>query len=144
MLEKNKFSSEKIVDSTEKISDSTEKISSDTEKIPQIPEKMTEKITEKRRKGQRGQDKKPRKINQNSLRNLKPFQNLSEKCILVYQDGRISEGKKSIWKKPEFWLGAGATITAFAFLAWKLYEIMDKSRQEDFEESEDEIKQLEE
>jgi len=129
MPEKNKFSSEKIVDSTEKISDSTEKISSDTEK---------------RRKGQRGQDKKPRKINQNSLRNLKPFQNLSEKCTLVYQDGRISEGKKPIWKKPEFWLGAGATITAFAFLAWKLYEIMDKSRQEDFEESEDEIKQLEE
>ena len=143
MSEKNKFSSEKIVDSTEKISDSTEKIGSDTEKIPQIPEKMTEKITEKRR-GQRGQDKKPRKINQNSLRNLKPFQNLSEKVTLVYQDGRISEGKKPIWKKPEFWLGAGAIITAFALLALKLYEIMDKSRHEDFEESEDEIKQLEE
>ena len=133
MSEKKEFSSEKIVDSTEKISDSTEKISSDTEKIPQIPEKMTEK----RRKGQRGQDKKPRKINQNSLRNLKPFQNLSEKGTLVYQDGRISEGKKPIWKKPEFWLGVSATITAFAFLAWRLYEIMDKSRQEDFEESED-------
>ena len=140
MSEKNEFSSEKIVNSTEKISDSTEKIGLDTEKIPKIPEKMTEK----RRKGQRGQDKKPRKINQNSLRNLKPFQNLSEKVTLVYQDGRISERKKPIWKKPEFWLGAGATITAFAFLAWKLYEIMDKSRQEDFEESEDEIKQLEE
>ncbi len=56
----------------------------------------------------------------------------------------IFEEKKPIWKKPEFWLGAAATITVFGFLGLKLYEIINKSRQEESEESEDEIKQLEE
>jgi len=46
----------------------------------------------------------------------------------------IFEEKKPIWKKPVFWLGVGGGITVFAYLALKLYEIMDESRQEDSEE----------
>ncbi len=107
----------------EKIDENSEKITSDTEKIAEIiPEK-------KKSKGERGPDKNKRRFNPNSLKNLMQNKN------------KIFEEKKPIWKKPEFWLGAGATITVFAILALKLYEIMDKSRQE---ESEDEIKQLEE
>ena len=115
--------SENLPDKPEKIATNTEEIGSTTEKIPEI---MPEKI---RHKGQRGPDKTPRRFNQNSLRNLMQYKN------------NIFEEKKSIWKKPEFWLGVSGTIIAFSILAFKLYEALNKSRQED---SEEEIKELEE
>ncbi len=108
--------SENLTDKPEKIATNSEEIGSTTEKIAEM---MPEKI---RHKGQRGPDKTPRRFNQNSLKNLMQYKN------------NIFEEKKPIWKKPEFWLGAGATITVFGFLAWRLYQIMDKSRQEDSEE----------
>ncbi len=114
--------SENLTDKPEKTATNTEEIGSTTEKIPEIiPEKI-------RHKGQRGPDKTPRRFNQNSLRNLMQYKN------------NIFEEKKSIWKKPEFWIAIGG-ITALGILALKLYEIMDESRQED---SEEEIKELEE
>ncbi len=125
--------SENLTDKPEKIATEPEEIGSTTEKIDENSEKITsetEKIPEQMRyRGQRGPDKTRRIFNENSLRNLMQNKN------------KIFEEKKPIWKKPEFWLGAGATILAFSFLALKLYEIMDKSRQED---SEEEIKTLEE
>ena len=54
----------------------SEKIVSEPEKMITVPEQINdtiEKIPEKRRRGQRGADKKPRRFNKNSLQNLKPF-----------------------------------------------------------------------
>jgi len=66
------------------------------------------------------------------LRNLKPFQNLPEKDnLIITHDDSISEEKKPIWKKPVFWLGVTGTIIAFSILALKLYEALNKSRQDD-------------
>jgi len=130
----NEFSSEKMDNSTEKPIDSTEEIGSNIEKTLQIPEKSTEKIIEKRSIGQRGKDKKPRKVNPNSLRNLKPFQNLQEKeNLIVSQKGIILERDKPVWKKAEFWATIGG-ITALFILVWKLKEAMDKARTEESEE----------
>ena len=134
MTEINEFSLDKIDNSTEKLSDLTEKISSDTEEISQIPEKMTEKVIEKRGIGQRGKDKNQRKINPNSLRNLKPLQNLSKKDnLIVSQKGIILERDKPVWKKAEFWVTIGGLAGLFV-LAWKLKEVMDKARAEKSEE----------
>ena len=107
---------EEIGSTTEKIDENSEKITSDTEKIPEIiPEK-------KKSKGERGPDKNKRRFNQNSLKNLIQYKN------------NIFEETKPIWKKPVFWLSAGGTIIVLSLLALKLYEIMDKSKQEDSEE----------
>ncbi len=109
---------------------STEKIGSDSEQIDNEAEKISEIIPEQmRHRGQRGPDKTPRRFNQNSLRNLMQYKN------------NIIEEKKPVWKKPVFWLGVSGTIIAFSILALKLYEALNKSRQED---SEEEIKELEE
>jgi len=142
MTEKNEFPSEKTNDFSEISTNDTEKIGSDTEKIEVSTEKIPEIIPKKiRYRGQRGPDKARRTINPNSLRNLKPFQNLPEKDnLIITHDGSNSEEKKPIWKTPKFWIAISG-ITALGILALKLYEIMDESRQED---SEDEIKQLEE
>jgi len=143
MSEKNKLPSEKTNDFSEISTNNTENIDSDTEKIEVNTEKMPEIIPEKTRyRGQRGPDKAKRRINPKSLGNLKPFQNLSEKDILIItHNGSNSEEKKPMWKKPVFWLGVSGTIIAFSILALKLYEALNKSRQED---SEEEIKELEE
>ena len=59
---------------SEQINDIPEKIGTNSEKINDFPEIIPEKITEKRRyRGQRGQDKVPRRLNYNSMMNLKPF-----------------------------------------------------------------------
>jgi hypothetical protein len=59
---------------SEQIDDYTEKIGTNTEQIDEFSEIIPEKITEKKRyRGQRGQDKVPRRLNNNSLMNLKPF-----------------------------------------------------------------------
>ena len=104
MSEINEFSSEKMDNSTEKPIDSTEKPIDSTEKpIDSIEEidsntDKTLQIPKKRSIGQRGKDKKPRKVNPNSLRNLKPFQNLSEKeNLIVSQKGIILERDKPVW-----------------------------------------------
>jgi len=118
----------KPIDSTGKPIDSIDEIDSNIDKTLQIPKK--------RSIGQRGKDKKPRKVNPNSLRNLKPFQNLSEKeNLIVSQKGIILERDKPVWKKAEFW-GAIGGITALFILVWKLKEAMDKAREDkDVEES---------
>lgn len=54
--------------------DSTEKIISQVEKIPI----STEIIIEKRARGQRGPDKIPRKVNLNSINNLKQYRKNTE------------------------------------------------------------------
>ena len=54
--------------------DTSEIIGTYTEKIDDFSEIISEKMPEKRRyRGQRGQDKAPRRLNGNSLMNLKPF-----------------------------------------------------------------------
>ncbi|MDH5431650.1 MAG: hypothetical protein OEW78_07195 [Nitrosopumilus sp.] len=59
---------------SEQINDYTEKIGTNSEQIDDFPEIIPEKITEKKRyRGQRGQDKVPRRLNYNSIMNLKPF-----------------------------------------------------------------------
>ena len=135
MSEIDEFSSEKIIDSTEKSIDSTEKPIDSTKEIDSNTEK-TLQIPEKRSIGQRGKDKKPRKVSSNSLRNLKPSQNLQEKeNLIVSQKGIILERDKPIWKKAEFW-GTIGGITALFILVWKLKEAMDKAREDkDVEES---------
>ncbi len=135
MSEINEFSSEKMDNSTEKPIDSTEKPVDSVEEIDSNIEK-TLQIPEKRSIGQRGKDKKPRKVNPNSLRNLKPFQNLQEKeNLIVSQKGIILERDKPVWKKAEFWATIGG-ITALFILVWKLKEAMDKAREDkDVEES---------
>ncbi len=125
MSEISNNSTEKIAIEPEEIGSTTEKIDENSEKITSETEKIPEKI---RHKGQRGPDKTRRRFNQNSLKNLMQNKN------------KIFEEKKPIWKKPEFWVAIGG-ITALGILTLKLYEIIEKSRQED---SEDEIKQLEE
>ncbi len=119
MNEINKNSTEKIDENSEKITSETEKIDENSEKITSETEKIPKII---RYRGQRGPDKTPRILNANSLKNLMQNKN------------KIFEEKKPIWKKPVFWLGAGTAITVFGFLAWKLYKVIEKSRQEDSEE----------
>ena len=72
---------EKIENQTEKIGVQTEKIVPPIEKIIQNTEKIDKdsEIIVKKYRGNRGPDKKPRRINENSIRNLKPFSSISEK-----------------------------------------------------------------
>jgi len=119
MTEINNNSTEKIAIEPEEIGSTTEKIDENSEKITSETEKIVEIIPEKKKsKGERGPDKKKRRFNPNSLNNLMQNKN------------NIVEEKKPIWKTPKFWIAIGG-ITALGILALKLYEIMDKSRQED-------------
>lgn len=116
MSEKNKFSSEKINDSTEKTSDSTEKIGLDAEKIEFTTEKIPEIIPEiTRYRGQRGPDKVPRRINPNSLWNLKPYQNIPVE--------HTTNSKNWIW----ILIGIAIAL-AVIFVIWKLYQRKKKNQ----------------
>ena len=92
----------------------SEKIVSEPEKMITVPEQINdtiEKIPEKRTRGQRGADKKPRRFNKNSLQNLKPFRptvNLPQ-----------SNSNKTNWKIIGITLGC-AVIAIGA--TWYIYE----------------------
>jgi len=84
------------------------------EKMITVPEQINdtiEKIPEKRRRGQRGADKKPRRYNKNSLQNLKPFRS----TVNLPQ----SNSNKTNWKIIGITLGC-AVIAIGA--TWYIYE----------------------
>jgi len=111
MSEKKEFSSEKIVNSTEKIGLDAEKIEFTTEKIPEIIPEI------KRYRGQRGPDKARRRINLNSLRNLKPLQNATFE--------QTHDSDKWIW------IIVGIVVAIIAIIVgWKIYERWKEKQEE--------------
>ena len=107
--------SEKIMDFPETITDNTEKIGSESEKIEINSEKIAEFIPEKREKGQRGPDKSKRRINPNSLRNLKQYQHTLP---------RNTENSRN-W----IWILIGIIITVVGILIWLIYQSRKEKRQ---------------
>jgi len=101
---------EQITDFSEISTTDAEKIGSDAEKIEVSTEKIPEIIPEiKRYRGQRGPDKARRRINPNSWRNLKPFQNATFE--------QTNDSNKWIW------IIVGIVIAIIAIIVgWKLYE----------------------
>ena len=68
--------SELVTEKMEGAEQIVEKMDEDAEQIVYSPEIISEIMPEKRRyRGQRGCDKTPRRINQNSIMNLKPYRN---------------------------------------------------------------------
>ena len=106
--------SEKIMDFPENSADNTEKIGSESEKIEINSEKIAEFIPEKREKGQRGPDKGKRRINPNSLRNLKQYQHTP----------RNTENSRN-W----IWILIGIIITVVGILIWLIYQSRKEKRQ---------------
>lgn len=101
---------------SEQIINDTEKIGTITEQIDNFPEIIPEKMPEKRRyRGQRGQDKAPRQLNQNSLMNLKPFKNnivaLERETTFI----GLSDDKVTI-------IGIILLIAIFGIMIWKIIE----------------------
>ncbi len=92
----------------------SEKIVSEPEKMITVPEQINEtieKIPEKRRRGQRGADKKPRRYNSNSLQNLKPFRptvNLPQ-----------SNSNKTNWKIIGITLGCAVITIGVTWVVYK-------------------------
>jgi len=108
--------SEKIMDFPETITDNTEKIGSESEKIEINSEKIAEFIPEKiREKGQRGPDKVQRRINPNSLRNLKQYQHTFP---------QNTENSRN-W----IWILIGIIITIVGILIWLIYQSRKEKRQ---------------
>lgn len=69
----------------------TEKIE-ETEQIDSTPEIISEIMPEKRRyRGQRGRDKTPRRVNQNSIMNLKPYRNetIDGECVTIHTSNKM-------------------------------------------------------
>ncbi len=95
--------SEFIEDSTENMSDSSEEIGSDSEQIAElIPEQI-------RFRGQRGPDKSTRRFNQNSLRNLKQYQNIPLE--------KTNDSDKWIW------IVVGIIVAVIVgILIWRIYD----------------------
>ena len=68
--------SELITEKIEETEQIVEKMVEDVEQIDSSSEIISEIMPEKRRyRGQRGRDRNPRRINQNSMMNLKPYRN---------------------------------------------------------------------
>ncbi len=92
----------------------SEKIVSEPEQMITLPEQINdtiEIIPEKRTRGQRGADKKPRRFNKNSLQNLKPFRptvNLSQ-----------TNSNKTNWKIIVITLGC---VVIAIGATWYIYE----------------------
>ena len=98
--------SEFIEDSTENMSESSEEIDSEAEQIAElIPEQI-------RYRGQRGTDKSPRRLNPNSLRNLKQYQN-----------SPIPKPNSDKW----VWIVVGILVAVLVgILIWRIYEWQKK------------------
>ena len=109
--------SEQIIDFYGTSTEDTEKIGSDAEKIEVSTEKIPEIIPEiTRYRGQRGPDKAKRRINPNSWRNLKPFQN-----IPIEQPNHSDK-----W----IWIIIVIVIVVIAIiLGWKIYEWWKEKQQ---------------
>ncbi len=90
-----------------------------TEKIDENAEKIVEIIPEQMRyRGQRGPDKTRRIFNQNSLANLKQYQNIPVEYTTS--------------SKTLIWILVGTIIAlAIAFVIWKLYQKKKKQNKEE-------------
>ena len=97
----------------------SEKMITESEKINET----IEKIPEKRRRGQRGADKKPRRFNKNSLQNLKPFRTkLSNSRTPTTNLSNSSSGNNN-------WIlgfGIGVIAAPIIIAGWMLYKRMKK------------------
>ena len=95
---------EKIKNNTEKIQVETEEIASPIVKIIQNTEKINDNLgtISKKHRGNRGPDKKPRKLNENSIRNLKQFQSISGRISI--DSGRISARNSSLKLSSKIWI----------------------------------------
>jgi len=100
---------------SEQINDIPEIIDTNTEQIDEFSEIIPEKMTEKKRyRGQRGQDKTPRLLNNNSLMNLKPFK--SNAVILESEETtRLSDDEVKI-------ICIIVLIAIFGVVVWKTIE----------------------
>ena len=95
--------------------DASEIMGTNTEKINEFSEIIPEKITEKRRyRGQRGQDKAPRRLNGNSLMNLKPFKS---KAAIIERDtiAGLSDDEIRV-------IGIILLLLMSGILVWKIIE----------------------
>ena len=101
-------------------------------------EKPVEKIseypiafTERRYKGCRGPDKSPRKVNINSVLNLKPFQQISDTTCLYQYTRNPSQKTPS---NPWIWIGLFILVAIIiGIVIWILY----KTRKENFDKVDD-------
>ncbi len=103
----------------------SEKIVSEPEKMIIVPEQINdtiEKIPEKRTRGQRGADKKPRRFNPNSLQNLKPFRTKLSNSRAVTTNLSNSGSGTTNWTL----VGIGLIVAVPIFLAWMLYKPKQK------------------
>jgi len=101
---------------SEQINDIPEKIGTNSEKINDFPEIIPEKITEKRRyRGQRGQDKVPRRLNYNSMMNLKPFK--SNAVTLERETAFMGLSNDEVRV-----IGLVLLIAIFGVVVWKIIE----------------------
>ena len=99
----------------EPIIDTSEIIGTNTEKIGDFSEIIPEKITEKRRyRGQRGQDKAPRRLNGNSLMNLKPFKS---KAVTIERDTIVGLSNDEVRV-----IGIILLLLMSGILVWKIIE----------------------
>ena len=102
----------------------SEKIVTEPEKMITVPEQINdtiEKIPEKRRRGQRGADKKPRRFNPNSLQNLKPFRTKLSNSRTATTNLSNSGSGTTNWTSV---VGIGLIVAVPIVLAWMLYKPM--------------------
>jgi hypothetical protein len=81
-----------------------------------------EKNEEKRYRGCRGPDKKPRNYNESSLFNLKPFRNVSEKMANSGGITENSQNKSSLGRNLLVGIGICILIIIIGYFIWKLYK----------------------
>ena len=95
-----------------------EKIGTDTEQIDYSPEIISEIMPEKRRhRGQRGPDRTPRRINHNSMMNLKPFQ--QETIIEESTNVQISNKMMGV-------IGIAVLAVIIGLIIWEVTEWRNK------------------
>ena len=108
---------EKIVE-TEQI---VEKMDEDAEQIGYSPEIISEIMPEKKRyRGQRWHDKAPRRINRNSMMNLKPYR---DKPIAIEESKNVQVNNRTITD-----IGIVLLLAASAIIAWKAIKWWKENR----------------
>src|SRR3989442_3183004 len=102
---------------TGKVNVSTEGSSVYTIKVT----KNTEDAAEKRYSGRRGKDKRPRRITENSLLNLKPFQSVLDTSLLRQYTRNSYQKPSSSWK---FWIVLLIILGIIigVYFIWKYYK----------------------